>query len=96
MREFAAEDDLREKLKEIAKFASKVVQEMSKMSKKRRGNLLEIGTLKEKEVIEEAKDFLADRFKARIIVYSENEKERYDPKLRATLSTPCRPAIYIE
>jgi len=96
MREFAAEDDLREKLKEVAMFAAKVVQEMSKISEKRRANLLEIGTLKEKEVIEEAKDFLADRFKARIIVYSENEKERYDPKLRATLSMPCRPAIYIE
>jgi leucyl-tRNA synthetase len=96
MREFAAEDDLKVKMKEIAKFAAKVVQEMGKMSEKRRANLLEIGTLKEKEVIEEAKDFLADRFNARIIIYSENEKKRYDPKLRATLSMPCRPAIYIE
>ena len=96
MREFAAEDDLKGKLREIAKFASKVVQEMSKIPEKRRANLLKIGTLKEKEVIEEAKDFLADRFKARIIVYSEDEKERYDPKLRARLSMPCRPAIYIE
>ena len=96
MREFAAEDDLKVKLKEVAKFAAKVVQEMGKMSEKRRANLLEIGTLKEKEVIEEAKDFLVDRFNACIIVYSENEKERYDPKLRAMLSMPCRPAIYIE
>jgi leucyl-tRNA synthetase len=96
MREFTAEDDLKVKLKEVAKFAAKVVQEMGKMSEKRRANLLEIGTLKEKEVIEEAKDFLAGRFEARIIVYSENEKKRYDPKLKATLSMPCRPAIYIE
>jgi leucyl-tRNA synthetase len=96
MREFAAEDYLREKLKEVAKFASKVVQEMGKISEKTRANLLKIGTLKEKEVIEDAKVFLADRFRARIIVYTEDEEERYDPKLRATLSMPCRPAIYIE
>jgi len=96
MKEFAAEDDLKGKLREIAKFTSKVVQETSKIPEKRRANLLKIGMLKEKKVIEEAKDFLADRFKARIIVYSEDEKERYDPRLRAMLSMPCRPAIYIE
>jgi leucyl-tRNA synthetase len=96
MREFAAEDDLRAKLKEVAKFAVKAMQEMGKTSEKRRADLSKIGTLKEKEVIEDAKDFLADRFKARIIVYSEDEKERYDPKLRAMLSMPCRPAIYVE
>jgi len=96
MKEFAAEDDLKEKLKEVAKFATKAVQEMGKISEKRRANLLKVGTLKEKKVIEEAKDFLSDRFKAHIIVYNEDEKERYDPKLRAMLSMPCRPAIYIE
>ena len=96
MREFAAEDDLRGKLKEIAKFAPKLVKETGKMPEKRRANLLKVGKLKERGVIEDAKDFLADRFKANIIVYSEDEKERYDPKLRAMLSMPCRPAIYIE
>jgi leucyl-tRNA synthetase len=96
MKEFAAEDYLKGKLKEVSKFAAKVVQEMGKISEKRKANLLEIGMLKEKKIIDEAEDFLADRFKARIIVYSEDEKERYDPRLRAVLSMPCRPAIYIE
>jgi len=96
MRELAAEKDLKEKLKEVAKYTSKVKQETSKMPEKRRENLLETGVLKEKDVIEEAKEFLSDRFRALIIVYDEDEKECYDPKLRAKLSTPCRPAIYIE
>jgi len=96
MREFALADDLKEKLKEVAKFTSKIVQETSRMPEKRTANLLKVGELKEKEVIEEAKDFLAGRFDARIIVHGENEKQCYDPKQRATLSIPCRPAIYIE
>ena len=96
MRGLAAEEDLKGKLKEVAKFASKVVQETGKVPEKRRVNLLRIGSLKEKEVIEAAKDFLADRFRARIIVYGDDEKKRYDPKRRAMLSMPCRPAIYIE
>ena len=96
MRELAAEKNLKEKLKEVAKYILKVKQETSKMPEKRRENLLETGALKEKDVIEEAKEFLSDRFRALVIVYDEDEKECYDPKLRAKLSTPCRPAIYIE
>ena len=96
MRELAAEDDLRGKLKEIAKFAPKLVKETSKIPEKRRANLLKVGKLAEREVIEDARDFLAGRFKASIIVHGEDEKQRYDPKQRAVLSIPCRPAIYIE
>jgi len=96
MNELAQEEYLKGKLKKVAKFASKTIHETNRMSEKRRANLLKIGMLEEKEVIEDAKNFLNNRFKARITVYGEDEKERYDPKLRAKFSMPHRPAIYIE
>jgi leucyl-tRNA synthetase len=96
MREAASEEDLKGKLKDVAKFASRVIQETSKIPEKRRANLLRMGTMREKRAIEDAKEFLAHRFKAHIVVHNEDEKERHDPKLKATLSMPCRPAIYIE
>jgi len=96
MREFSTEEDLRGKLKEVAKFASKTLQEANKMPEKRKGNLLKIKTLNEKRILESAEDFLKARFKAQITSYQEDDRNIYDPRLRATSSMPCRPAIYIE
>jgi len=96
MKELAVEEDLKRNLKEVAKFASKMVKEVSRIPEKRRENLLKIKVFNEKEVIEDAKDFLRERFKAQIKVYNEEDKERHDPLQRAVTAMPCRPAIYIE
>jgi len=96
MRELALEEDLKSNLKEIAKFASKSVQKISNVPQKARTNLLRTGRLQEKKVIEDAREFLAKRFRAQVVVYSEDEEEKFDPKRKAPLSIPLRPAIYIE
>jgi len=96
MKEFAADKDLKENIKDVAKFASKIVEEISRVPEKRRENLLKVKAFNEKDVIEDARGFLMDRFKAQIMVYSEEDKERYDPRQRAVMAIPCRPAIYIE
>ena len=96
MKEFAADKDLNENIKDVAKFASKIVEEISRVPEKRRENLLKVKAFNEKDVIEDARGFLMDRFKAQIMVYSEEDKERYDPRQRAVMAMPCRPAIYIE
>jgi leucyl-tRNA synthetase len=96
MKEFATEEDLKRNIEEIAKVASKIVKEISRIPEKRRENMLRIGAFNEKEVIEGALGFLSERFKAQVMVYNEEDKERYDPKQRALMSMPCRPAIYIE
>jgi hypothetical protein len=41
-------------------------------------------------------NFLEERFNAKVAVYSEEDKARYDPKQRAALAIPRQPAIYIE
>jgi FAD synthase len=96
MKEFAADKDLKENIKDVAKFASKIVEEISRVPEKRRENMLKIRAFNEKEVMEDARDFLQERFKAQIIVYNEEDKACYDPKQKAVMSMPYRPAIYIE
>jgi len=96
MKDFAADEDLKKNIKEIAKFTSKTLEEIKRIPEKRRENLLKVKASNEKDVIEDAKVFLMDRFKAQIMVYNEEDKERYDPRQRAVLAMPCRPAIYIE
>jgi leucyl-tRNA synthetase len=96
MKELAAAEDLKSRMKEVANFASKLVKEVSRIPEKRKENALRIEMLREKEVIENAEAFLAQKFNAQIIVYSEEDEKRYDPKNRATVSAPYRPAIYIE
>lgn len=96
MKELAADEDLKEYLKELAKLAPKIAKDVSRMPEDRRRRQVKIGMLDEKKIIADAENFLTERLKAEIDVYNEEDNERYDPKQRATLSLPCRPAIYIE
>jgi hypothetical protein len=96
MKELAADEDLKKRIKEVASFASKIAKEATRIPEKRRNNILETKALNEKKVVDDSKDFLAQRFNAQVMVYSEEDEVSYDPKNKATMSVPCRPAIYIE
>ena len=96
MKELVAEDDLKKNVKEVANFAQKTLKEVNRMPQDRRERVLKMKALEEKAAIEDAKDFLKQRLKAQIMVYSEEDSQRYDPKNRGTLSMPFKPAIYIE
>jgi hypothetical protein len=96
MKELSMEEDLKEKLKEIPKFASKIITDINKVPEKRRENISKTKASNEKEVIEDAKDFLRQKFNAQIALYDEENIEHYDPKQKAMMSMPYRPAIYIE
>jgi leucyl-tRNA synthetase len=96
MKEFSTAEDLKEKFKEIPKFASKIIADVKKVPEKRRENTLKIKGSNEKKVIDEAKDFLQERFDAQIAIYDEEDTQRYDPRQKATMAMPSRPAIYVE
>jgi len=96
MKELAAEKDLKKNVKEIANFVQKALKEVNRMPQDRRGRVLKMKALEEKAVIEDAKDFLKQRLKAQVVVYSEEDSQRYDPKNKAAFSMPFKPAIYIE
>jgi hypothetical protein len=55
-----------------------------------------MGAMEETSIVKDAVGFLRDRFNAEVSVYSEEEKQRYDPKGRAGMALPGQPAIYIE
>jgi len=96
MKQFAAEEDLKKRMNDVAKLTSKIVKDVKSMPEKRRKNILTIQSLDEKEAIEDAKDFLAEHFKTEIMVYNEEDEKRNDPRGRAVMSMPYRPAIYVE
>jgi hypothetical protein len=58
--------------------------------------MLKIKAVDEKEILDGALDFLKERFKAEVSVYSETNEKRYDPKHRAAMAMPNQPAIYVE
>jgi leucyl-tRNA synthetase len=57
---------------------------------------MKVGVVDENKVLKEAADFFKRELNAEVSVYSEEDLKRYDPKKRAQLAKPYRPAIYIE
>jgi leucyl-tRNA synthetase len=96
MKELFAHEDLKEHSKELAKFASRMLKYVSGIPTERRQTLLKIRMLDEKAMLAGAIGFLGERFNAEVTVFDEEDKQRYDPKQRAVMSMPFRPAIYIE
>jgi leucyl-tRNA synthetase len=96
MKELSKDPSLREKMKAVAVFVPKALKAISRLQPERQVRLARIGVVNEKEVIEDASNFLKERFSARIKVCGEEAEGLYDPKQRAGLALPGQPAIYIE
>ena len=96
MRELMKDPELRREAKKISVFVSKALQEINAMPTDQKKRRLKAGELDEEALLKEAKRFLEKEFKAEILVYKEEDPLRYDPKNRANLAKPYRPAIYIE
>ena len=96
MKELSKDSSLRENMKAVAGFVPKVLGALSKLPSERKNRLASFEISNEKEFIESALHFLKERFNAKVTVYGEEDKARYDPKQRAALAIPGQPAIYIE
>jgi hypothetical protein len=96
MRELSADAELKPYIKEAASLVPRLVKVLMKLSAERKANLLKMGAMEETSIVKDAVGFLRDRFNAEVSVYSEEEKQRYDPKGRAGMALPGQPAIYIE
>ncbi|MBS7621702.1 class I tRNA ligase family protein, partial [Candidatus Bathyarchaeota archaeon] len=95
IKELLKDEDLKGRVKEIADFIGKIIEEINKMPKERKERLMQIGMVDESRILETAKTFLETEVNAEIIIQKEEEKH-YDPKNRAKLARPWRSAIYIE
>jgi hypothetical protein len=83
-------------VKDIAGLVPKVIKALTKVPAARKANMQNIGVIDQKVIVQASLGFLKDRFNADVSVYSEDEKERYDPKNRSSMALPYQPAIFIE
>jgi leucyl-tRNA synthetase len=96
MKQLMQEPDLRAKAEKVAKFTGQIVEEINRTSEEAKQRHTQIGLVSESEALEEAKSFFQKELNAEIHVYNEEDPKRHDPKQRAQLAKPYRPAIFIE
>jgi leucyl-tRNA synthetase len=96
MKEFSASEELKTHMKDIAKLVPKMAKEVGYMAEDRKARITKTEPLNEKQALEEAIGFLSERFNAEVTIFDENDKQCYDPKQRASVAMPGRPAIYVE
>lgn len=96
IRKLMEDPNLKAKAREVAEFAGKIVDEVNRTSTDRRHRLLKIGVINEVQLLREAEEFLKAELNAEVHIYAEDDPAINDPKNRAHLAKPLRPAIYIE
>jgi leucyl-tRNA synthetase len=96
MKEFAADKDLKPQMKDIAGLVPRIIKALTKVSGERKANMLQIKVVDEQTILAGAVGFLGTRFNAEVMVYREDDTERFDPKNRASMAMPYQPAIYLE
>jgi leucyl-tRNA synthetase len=96
MKELMAKPELRANAEKVSKFITQMLEELNRISQERRKRLLDVKSIDEACVLKGAKSFLEKEFNAKVEIYEEEDPARYDPKTRAQLAKPNRPAIFIE
>ena len=96
MKDLMAKPELRAKAAEVSKFIGQVSEELNRTSEERKNRLLQIESIDETQALTEAKNFLEKELHAKVDIYDEENPKRYDPKSRAHIAKPYRPAIFIE
>jgi leucyl-tRNA synthetase len=96
MKELMKDSDLRNIAKLVSSFVRQLSESLNRMSDERKSRLLQSGTINEKETLKDSVVFFKRELNADVSIYGENDMKRYDPKERAHLAKPYRPAIYIE
>ena len=96
MKELMKDNDMKKLAKQLAKFVGQLVDEVNRLSAERKQRQLRAGTIYENQSLKEAEAFFKRELNAEIVVQREEDQKRHDPKNRAQLAKPYRPAIYID
>ncbi|KYH37149.1 MAG: leucyl-tRNA synthetase [Candidatus Bathyarchaeota archaeon B24] len=80
----------------LARFVKTLLESLPKIDRGRLSSWVKLGAEHERKLLEEVKGFLERELKAEVLVYGEDDPDVYDPRSRAKLSRPRRPAIYVE
>ena len=97
MKDLMADPELKARAKEVAELARKALEDIKNMAPDEKERKIRAGVLDELGVLNEASDFLARELGAgEVLVFREDDPAKYDPRGRANLARPYRPAIYVE
>ena len=85
------------KAKSDPKMVQKMIEDILSAPLEARNRRLKLTGFNEVITIQDAQSLLSDEInKAQVIVYSEEDSTKYDPKSRAKSARPFKPAIYIQ
>jgi len=96
IRDVMSEPEFRKLGKASAEYAGKMIRQMRQSPPELRKERMGSGQLQEKMVLQEAVEFFSTELKAKVEVWGEDDSGTYDPKGRARLAEPYRPAIFVE
>ncbi|HII85310.1 TPA: leucine--tRNA ligase [Candidatus Bathyarchaeota archaeon] len=96
MKTVSADPELKPHMKDAAALIPRLIKTLNKIPQERKRSIIRTEGINENRVFTEALSFLRERFNSEITVFSEEDKEKFDPKKRAQLAIPAQPAIYIE
>ena len=96
MKELMANAEMRAKAEKVSKFTAQVTDDLNRMAEERKKRLVQIKLVDEAQALKEAKNFFEKELNAEVNIYDEEDAERYDPRSRAQVAKPGRPAIFIE
>jgi leucyl-tRNA synthetase len=80
-------------------FVKKIVEDILSESVESRINRFNLNSFDEISIIKDSQNLISNEIEVKnvqITVYSEEVKEKYDPKLKSKFSRPYKPAIYLE
>jgi len=82
--------------KDLPKYAANVIKQVRTMPPDMRKLRLSLGEVDDTAALREASSFFAKELRAEVAVYNEDDSSKNDPKGRARLAEPYRPAIFVE
>jgi len=96
IKDVMGDPQLRSLGKTAADYAAKTIQQANQMPDEMRQSRLRDGITAEKTIFADSVDFYQREFKCAVDVWQEGDLKIRDPKGRARMSEPYRPAIYLE
>ncbi len=96
MKELMTDPLMKKDAKSVAKFVGQITEEVNRMSPQKRQRQLQASDIDETAILNDSVEFLRRELNAEIHIYSEDDPKRHDPKNRAQIAKPYRPAIYVE
>jgi leucyl-tRNA synthetase len=80
----------------VAKTIQAFTEDVAKMNSEMRVTRAKLKRIDEVGILQDARSLLKATFKSEIMIHSEDDETKHDPKGRAAIAKPYRPAIYIE